>query len=163
MRANKHAFQLNTTGAGRWPLLIIVIAAVIGATLAYAHYLSPRARVRGTVVEMARAFEQEDVNRIMDLVSKDYRDSSNLVRGDIEDFLVFYFEERENIKVEIKSVRVMLAGGQARAFVRGTLSFTMSDGQRRISINRPPMILRFKKEPGAWRLVRAENTDLFEK
>jgi hypothetical protein len=153
--------MLCSDGATRWPALLAIAAFAVAAVLAYSHYLSPRARVRGMVMEMARAFEQEDVNRVMDPISKDYRDSSNLVRADVEDFLVFYFEEREDIKVDIKSVRVMITGEQARAFVRGTITFTTRAGQRRIAINRPPMILRFKHEIGVWRLVRAENTDFF--
>jgi hypothetical protein len=133
--------------------------AVIAAVSLFFIFYYPQVQVKRAVNEMARAFEGEDVNKVVGYFSKDYKDPSGIVRADIEDFLVFYFESRENITVDIKKVSVASSKGAKAASIWGTVTYETRDGMQTEDFSGSPLTLRFKREDGQWRVVEVSGAE----
>jgi hypothetical protein len=112
----------------------------------------PRIQVKKAVGEMAQAFEAEDVNKLIGYCSNDYKDSAGLVKADIEDFLAFYFEDKENIKVSISKITVIKAKGKTIANVWGKISYATREGEKEVEFKESPLMLYFQKEEGRWKV-----------
>ena len=140
---------------------VIAVTAVILCVLAvvYFKFVAPMIQVRHTVRGMVTAFEQEDVTRLVDYLDIEFRNNANFVRADVEDFLVFYFDYRENIKIRIKKQQVIIRGKKAIVNLSGTLSYTTRQGAQTVEIDDPPLTLFFRRTPQGWRVYDAAGGD----
>ena len=152
--------RMGTNQRGRALLIVIPIVLLIAAAgVAWWLLFSPRAQIKRHVNDMVSAFEQEDVNRLMLHFSSDYRDGAGLVKQDVDDFLVFFFETREDMKVSLKGNRLLLHGEKADVFLTGTISYTTRAGSQSFKIEN--LLLRFEREKGGWRVASVENAGAF--
>jgi ketosteroid isomerase-like protein len=144
---------------GRLTVYAVIFA--LAAALAYAFVLRPKILLKNAFGEMATAFEDEDVNRLMEYFSEDFRDESGVVRADVEDFLVFFFESRENIRCEVEKTQFLVRGKTAMVLVWGEIRFEtrMGEdiGEKSVSLRDSPLTLTFAREPAGWRVVQVDN------
>ena len=138
-------------------LLMLAAGLLTAAAAVYYYMVFPKILLKRTFAEMKLAFEQEDVNRLMDYFSTDYRDGSNLLRADVSDVLVFFFEDRENIRCDVERTKFLVNGKKALVQVWGVIHFETRGGAAQIDLRGDPLILQFAREKTGWRVVEVAN------
>jgi hypothetical protein len=138
-------------------LTVAAAGLLIVAAAAYWFLFYPKILLKNTFHEMVSAFENEEVNTLIDYFSSDYRDESNMLRADVEDFLVFFFEQRENIRCDVAQTKMLVHGKKATVQVWGEIHFQTRDGEKTISLRDTPLVLIFARERNGWRMVDVGN------
>lgn len=138
-------------------LLVAAAGLLVAAAAAYWFVFYPKILLENTFQEMQAAFENEEVNTLIEYFSSDYRDESDMVRADVEDFLVFFFEQRENIRCRVAQTKMLVHGKKATVQVWGEIRFETRDGEKSISLRDTPLVLIFARERNGWRVVDVGN------
>ena len=135
------------------------IVLLLAAAAVYYFLAFPKLLLNRTFNHMVAAFEQEDVSRLMDYISSDYRDRANRVRADVEDELVFFFESREEIRCRVYKLGLSVQGKEATVRVRGDILFQTRQGPESMDLRRDPLVLSFVREKTGWRVVSVSGGD----
>jgi len=138
---------------------ILVLAALIAAGVWVARLFSEEARVKRTLAEGVKAFEAEDLDGCLRLISGEYQDAQGWDKAKIREGLVRLFGQFSEFKAEVGDLKVNVETSKAtvscrlrvRARGEGTLVFLVGN-----LTEKEEAVLFWAKQEGKWRLVRVE-------
>lgn len=135
---------------------VILIAVAAGA---WVFWLSPPARVRRTVNDMAAAFQAKDLNRLMGHFSERYLDDGGNTRAQMQTVAQLIFGKTQRIRVEMKQMKVYVQGDRAAASITGRILFYYNNIPYKTDYNETPFVLYLNRENGKWRTTKINDVD----
>jgi len=138
---------------------ILVLASLIAAGVWVAELFSEEARVKRTLAEGVKAFEAEDLDGCLRLISGEYQDAQGWDKAKIREGLVRLFGQFSEFKAEVGDLKVNVETSKAtvncrirvRARGEGTLVFLVGN-----LTEKEEVVLFWVKQEGKWRLVRVD-------
>ena len=138
---------------------ILVLAALIAAGVWVAGLFSEEARVKRTLAEGVKAFEAEDMDGCLRVISGEYQDAQGWDKARIREGLVRLFGQFSDFKAEVGDMKVNVETNKAtvncrlrvRARGEGTLVFLVGN-----LTEKEEAVLFWVKQEGKWRLTRVE-------
>lgn len=131
-------------------VLAIIAASGIGWWALYPRP-SDEDRIRALITELRRGVEDKAPNRVMSLISDDYRDDFRLRRKDLSILVLGVLRTRADIAVAIHQSRIQVRGRKATATLGGEA--TVSEGPEAVGRYFGTVTLLLRKEPGGWKIV----------
>jgi hypothetical protein len=144
---------------------ILVLAGLIAAGVWIAGLFSEEAKVKRAVAEGVRAFEVENLEGCLRIISDKYQDVQGWDKARIREGLVRLFGQFSELKAEVTGLKVNLGKDKAtvkceirvRGKSEGTLMFLVGN-----LTSKEEAVLYFAKEDGKWRLTRVEGLGVRE-
>jgi hypothetical protein len=138
---------------------ILVLAALIAAGVWVAGLFSEEAKVKRAVAEGVKAFEAENLDGCLKMVSEKYQDAQGRDKTKIREGLVRLFGQFSEFKAEVGDLKVNVESSKAtvncrlrvRARGEGTLVFLVGN-----LTEKEQAVLFWVKQEGKWRLTRVE-------
>lgn len=138
---------------------ILVLAALIAAGVWVAGLFSEEARVKRTLADGVKAFEAENLDGCLRLISGEYQDAQGWDKAKIREGLVRLFGQFSEFKAEVGDLKVNIEASKAtvncrlrvRARGEGTLVFLVGN-----LTEKEQAVLFWVKQEGKWRLTRVE-------
>ena len=138
---------------------ILILTSLIAAGVWVAGLFSEEARVKRALAEGVKAFEAEDLNGCLRLISGEYQDAQGWDKAMIREGLVGLFGQFSEFKAEVGDLKVNVETSKAtvncrlrvRARGEGTLVFLVGN----LTEKEQAVLFWFKQE-GTWRLTRVE-------
>jgi len=140
-------------------IVILILAALIAAGVWVAGLFSEEARVKRTLAEGVKAFEAEDMDGCLRVISGEYQDAQGWDKARIREGLVRLFGQFSDFKAEVGDMKVNVETNKAtvncrlrvRARGEGTLVFLVGN-----LTEKEEAVLFWVKQEGKWRLTRVE-------
>jgi hypothetical protein len=135
-----------------WASIILAALAVGGFAwwLLY-HGPSDEDRIRIVVADLKRGVEEKDPQRVVALISSDYRDDFALRRKDLAFLLLRALRTDGRFEVTIRRERIKVTGRDATATLDGEV--TLSQGPETVGRYAGVITLLLRKEGRAWKLT----------
>jgi hypothetical protein len=138
---------------------ILILASLIAAGVWVAGLFSEEARVKRTLAEGVKAFEAENLDGCLTMVSEKYQDAQGWDKTMIREGLVGLFGQFNEFKAEVGDLKVNVETGKAtvncrlrvRARGEGTLVFLVGN-----LTEKEQAVLFWVKQEGTWKLTRVE-------
>ena len=138
---------------------ILILASLIAAGVWVAGLFSEEARVKRTLADGVKAFEAEDLDGCLRLISGEYQDAQGWDKARIREGLVRLFGQFSDFKAEVGDMKVNVETNKAtvncrlrvRARGEGTLVFLVGN-----LTEKEEAVLFWVKQEGKWRLTRVE-------
>jgi len=138
---------------------ILILTSLIAAGVWVAGLFSEEARVKRALAEGVKAFEAEDLNGCLRLISGEYQDAQGWDKAMIREGLVGLFGQFSEFKAEVGDLKVNVETSKAtvncrlrvRARGEGTLVFLVGN-----LTEKEQAVLFWVKQEGTWRLTRVE-------
>ncbi len=143
----------------RWTLVIAV--AVLLAFLGYSFFFaSDETRIARTIEKGRRAFEKEQLLRMLSFISSDYRDEYGYEKSSLLGSMRTFFSEHNDIQVKILKMEITVTPEDGVAVVNLLLAFggdvvdERFQGRALHQEEGTSVRIDMKKEGRAWRVVR---------
>lgn len=130
---------------------------------------TPEAQVRQVISAVEAAVDEQDVDGVMEHVSKNYRDQEGQKRSGVRSMLALRFMRQGSIHSLVRIRSVTVSGTRATAQLAIAIAGTplpedgLLDGLRADTFT---MKITFEKDDDAWKVLRAEwdrsSSDIFE-
>jgi len=135
-----------------WAGIILAIIAA-GGIAWWILYPRPSAedRIRALITQLQRGVEDKAPNRVMALISDDYRDDFRLRRKDLSILVLGALRTRADLAVAIHQSRIQVRGREATATLEGEA--TVSEGPEAVGRYFGTVTLLLRREPGGWKVV----------
>jgi len=138
---------------------ILILTALIAVGVWVAGLFSEEARVKRTLAEGVKAFEAEDLDGCLRVISGEYLDAQGWDKAKIREGLVRLFGQFSEFKAEVGDLKVNVEKVKAtvncrirvRARGEGTLVFLVGN-----LTEKEQAVLFWAKQEGKWRLTRVE-------
>lgn len=142
--------------------IISLLVLMLSPVIIYLLWPSDEARVRKLIKQGAAAIEKEDLDRVMSLVSFNYRDDYGLTYILIRKVFEEQFRAMSDIKIEYENLKVQAAGEKATADLDLRVIATIGNntgyifGDLRQAAH---LKLSLEKEHARWHATKAEGLD----
>lgn len=142
----------------RWTVVILIVLLALG--MWYLSRGSEEDRIREVLREGKEAIEREDLQGLMEFISRRYSDSRGLNYFALRGLLGSLFDRYEHIRIHVEREEITLEDGKALARVWGWAEARDREGEGVIACSSgdPCLVeLQLEKEGGKW-LVRSTRT-----
>ncbi len=140
--------------------LAVIVLIILFVSIPACHKESEQDRVKKVIATVQKAAEEKDIRRIIDSLSKSYRDPEGNDYNSIKGLLLAYFFRHQKIHVFIPDIAVNIEDFRARAVFQAVLTggskteavtdiFPESMGIYEFDVS-------FVKESGAWKVASAQ-------
>ncbi|GEM_PF-3945479 len=145
-------------GKNGWAIVAFTAVLVIGF-FSWEWYLSPEARVKGTLNAAAAAAAAADAAGFVSFLTLDYSDYRHLDRAALETSFATAFERVDRLKVTIQSAKVEV--DDAEATVRFDLIVVAIKGEQRYIVVGTPfqpdkVVATMRREADGWKIARID-------
>ncbi len=139
--------------------LLVIVFAGLFISMQTCHKQSEQDRVKKAIVTVQKAAEEMEIRKILDNLSKSYRDSEGNDYNSIKGLLLAYFSRHPKIHVFIPDIAVTIEDSRARAAFQAVLTggskteavtdiFPESMGMYEFDVS-------LVKESGDWKVISA--------
>jgi hypothetical protein len=135
-------------------VLCIMVACACGC-----HKENEQDNVKKVITGVQKAAEEKDVRKIMNSLSKNYRDPLGNTYDEMKGLALAYFYQYPKISMYIPTLDVSVEGGSAKALFQAVLTGrSANDASTAVlpeSFDMYAFEVTLKKESGAWKIVSA--------
>lgn len=132
---------------------LLLFLALDAAVTGWWFYLSPQARIKHVVKEMAASFEGEDAAGLMSHVSESYSDPGGNTKEDLGTVVKMFFDLCEESRASADKLTVQVKGDGATVAIEGRISYSYKGTPQRTKYNKNnPFVITMRREDGLWRV-----------